>query len=177
VAALAAALAACQGSKQPPVATQGTLADSADQVMFGAKSVLTDRGLLRAELVADTAYFFDNNTRIELRDVHLTFFSATGAKNAVLTSREGTYRPSTGFMEARGNVVVVAEDGRTLRSPQLRFKQAENQIESDSAFTLVEAGGRSVQGIGFRSDPNMNSVRILKQTGGTGGVLNVPQTP
>ena len=62
------------------------LADSADQVMYGARFNLTDKGLQRAQLDADTAYFFDDNTRIELEPVHTTFFTATGAKDAVLTS-------------------------------------------------------------------------------------------
>ena len=40
---------------------------------------------------------------------------------------------------------------------------------------MAEPGGRSVEGIGFRSDPNMNNVRILKQTKGVAGAINVPQ--
>ena len=36
---------ACSPKKQPPVATHSPLADSADQVMYGARFVLTDQGL------------------------------------------------------------------------------------------------------------------------------------
>jgi LPS export ABC transporter protein LptC len=166
---------ACADTATPVRAVKSSLADSADQVMYGAKSVLTDRGLLRGELLADTAFFFDNNTRAELRGVTVTFFGSNGAKNAVLTSREGTYRTGLGQMEARKNVVVVAEDGRRLTTEQLKFNQQLNQVEGDSAFVLTEPGGRRVEGIGFRSDPNMNNVRILKQTRGVGGPVAVPQ--
>src|SRR5687767_15961513 len=85
-----AVLAACQETAQPPTIAGNPLADTADQIMFGARSLITNEGLLRAELLADTAFFFDENTRIEMFDIDLTFYTAQGEKSAVLTSREGT---------------------------------------------------------------------------------------
>jgi hypothetical protein len=91
-------------------AVKSSLADSADQVMFGVKTVLTDRGLLRGELMADTAFFFDNNTRSELRGVQVTFYGSNGAKNAVLTSREGTYRTALNEMEDKQEALQTGAD-------------------------------------------------------------------
>jgi LPS export ABC transporter protein LptC len=165
VAFLAVASTACSSKKQPPVATQSPLADSADQVMYGAKFNLTDGGLARAQLHADTAYFFDDNTRIELENVNTTFFTATGAKDAVLTSRRGTYNSRTSDMVARQNVVVISEDGRRLTTPELSYNQQRNQISSDSAFVMTEPN-RRLEGIGFRSDPNMKNIQILRGASG-----------
>ena len=170
-----AVLAACQETAQPPTIAGNPLADSADQIMFGARSLITNEGLLRAELLADTAFFFDENTRIEMIDINLTFHTAQGEKSAVLTSREGTYNTRANRMEARGNVVVVSEDGRELRTEQLRYDQVRNEISSDSAFVATERGGRRVQGVGFVSDPNMNNVRCLASCSGVGGAVTVPQ--
>jgi LPS export ABC transporter protein LptC len=156
---------ACSSKKQPPVAAHSPLADSADQVMYGARFNLTDKGLQRAQLQADTAYFFDDNTRIELENVHTTFFTATGAKNAVLTSDRGRFNSRTNNMVARRNVVVVSEDGRRLTTPELIYNQAMNEISSDSAFVMTEPN-RRLEGIGFRSDPDMKNIRILKGTSG-----------
>jgi LPS export ABC transporter protein LptC len=170
--ALIALASACRRDSEPPTAVSSPMADSADQVMFGARAILTDKGLMRAELFGDTAYFFDDNTRIEMRTVKTNFFTNAGAQSAVLTSREGTYR-TQGSMEARGDVVVVSTDGRRLTTPQLRFDQVRNEISSDSAFVLTEPG-RRVAGIGFVSDPNMNNVRILKTTSGSTGRVTIP---
>lgn len=156
---------ACTSKKEPPVATHSALADSADQVMFGARFKLTDQGLQRAQLEADTAYFFDDNTRIELQNVHTTFFTVTGAKDAVLTSRYGTTNTRTNNMVARKNVVVVSEDGRRLTTQELIYNQGKNEISSDSAFVMTEPN-RQVAGIGFRSDPNMKNIKILKGASG-----------
>jgi LPS export ABC transporter protein LptC len=167
LAALLLAATACTTKKQPPVATHSTLADSADQIMYGRSFILTNEGLQRAKLVFDTAFFFDDNTRIEFFKVNMTFFTVTGAKNAVLTSERGTYNSRTSSMIARKNVVVVTEDGRRLTTAELLYSQQLNQISSDSAFVLTEPN-RTLAGIGFRSDPDMKNIRILK--GATGVV-------
>jgi LPS export ABC transporter protein LptC len=164
---------ACTDTKSPPPAPTTALADSADQIMFHARSVMTDRGVLRADLLADTAYFFDENTRIEMRTVNTTFFTVTGAKNAVLTSREGTYNTRQNGMEARGNVVVVSEDGRRLTTSQLRYDQQKNEISSDSSFVFTEPG-RRLEGVGFTSDPDMTRMRCLASCRGTAGQVNLP---
>ncbi len=160
----------CQGDgTAPPRVTGSPMADSADQMMFGISTLLTDRGVLNAELESDTAFFFDENTRIELRVVKLTFYTRTGVRNSVLTSREGTYNTRQSQMEARGDVVVVSEDGRRLTTEQLRYDQNRNEISSDSAFVLTEPG-RRLEGVGFTSDPNMNNVRVHRLIEGEGAV-------
>ncbi|MEO7040804.1 MAG: LPS export ABC transporter periplasmic protein LptC [Gemmatimonadaceae bacterium] len=164
----------CKGNtKSPPVSGLSALADSADQVMYGARFNLTTQGVLHAQLLADTAYFFDDNTRVELIHVNSTFFTNTGVKNGVLTSRRGTYHTATGMMTARGNVIVNSTDGRTLKSEELNFDQARNEISSDSAFLLTEPN-RRLQGIGFRSDPNLQNVHVLKTLAGTAGAVTIP---
>lgn len=159
----------CSEGTAPQAISRSPLADSADQLMFGIATLLTDRGVLNARLEADTAFFFDENTRIELRGVHLTFYTRTGERNSVLTSREGTYNMRQSKMEARGNVVVVSEDGRRLTSEQLRYDQTRDQISSDSAFVLTEPD-RRIQGVGFTSDPNMDNVRVHRLLEGSGAV-------
>jgi LPS export ABC transporter protein LptC len=168
-------LGACNNSKtQPPNAAHSPLADSADQVMFTARFNLTDHGLMRAQLQADRAYFFDESTRAELEKVNTTFFSAGGEKEATLTAKRGSYSSRGGGMIARGNVVVISETGRRLTTEELRYDPAANEVASDSAFVLTEPG-RRLEGIGFRADPNMNNVRVLKGARGSAGETSTSQ--
>ncbi len=169
----ALAFGACSTKKQPPVSAHSVLADSADQIMWGARFNLTDRGLQRAELFADTAFFFNDNTRVELENVHTTFYTTAGAKDAVLTSKFGTYTSRNGGMVARKDVLVVSEDGRRLSTQQLVYDQTKNEISSDSAFVMTEPN-RRLEGVGFRSDPNLNNVRVLR---GASGFANQLKTP
>ena len=171
--AAAAVLAGCSDTT-PPVAAAGTLADSADQVLSVVRVALHNEGLQRGRLTADTAFVFDEGTRFEMVNVHVTFFNDIGAPNGTLTSREGTYNTRAGSMEARGNVVVTNPLGRRLESPQLRYDQALDEISSDSAFVATEPDGRRIEGVGFTSDPDLNNIRIRKTTGAIGGAFVIP---
>lgn len=173
---LTCVVAACQQSSSPPAAKATVVPDSADQVLFGVKFFLTDGGIRRAELVADTAYMYEDNTRTDLRVVHTTFFKTGGEKDAVLTSKTGTYNVRLGNMEARGNVVVVSTDGRKLTTPHLRYDPAKNEISSDSTFKLIESGGRTTEGVGFLADPDLNNVRVLKSAKSRGNQLTIPKS-
>jgi len=168
-----AAFAGCRRNQSAAVARVATTADSADQVMYKMNIILTDRGVQRAELTADTGYFFDENTRAELRVVSTTFFDKSGARSGVLTSDRGTYNLRANVMEARKNVVIVGVDGKRLTSPMVRFEQFRNQIVSDSPFVLIE-GERRLEGIGFESDPQMLSVKVRKLSRGTGASIVLP---
>ena len=173
IVASTAAASGCDNRQAPPVITSSALVDSADQVMFGARFNLTDKGLARAELLSDTAFFFDDNTRIELRKVEVTFYTTSGARDAYLTSKRGTYNSRIGSMIARGDVVVITEEGRRLTTPYLKYDQQINEISSDSAFVLTEPG-RRLEGKGFRSDPNMQNVQIMKTKSGSTGSVTLP---
>jgi len=162
----AAALAACgrQGSA-PPVATN-SLADSAEQVMLKVRTLLTDGGVQRGELFADSAYIFDNSTRFELRKVRATFNTSTGVKDGTLSAKRGRYNTSQQLLEGFGDAVVTASSGRKLSSPHLRYNIGMNEVSSDSAFTAVQSDGTVVSGVGFRADPQLTRVQILKGTSG-----------
>ena len=170
---LIAGTTACENNTATPVIARPSIADSADQVMYGTQFNLTDKGLSRAEMMADTAYFFDDNTRIELRNLEVTFFTTSGARDAYLTAKRGTYQTRGGIMVARGDVIVITEEGRRLETPELRYDQTMNEIASDSAFVLTEPG-RRLEGVGFRSDPNMQNVQILRTKSGTTGAVTLP---
>jgi LPS export ABC transporter protein LptC len=173
VLAVLGSVAACTKDTTAIVPKVASTADSADQVMFKLRTILTDRGVQRAELLADTGYFFDENTRAELRVVSTTFFNGQGARDGVLTSRRGTYNTRANVMEARGNVLIVGTDGKRLSSPMVRFEQFRNIIVSDSPFVLVE-GERRLEGVGFESDPQMLNVKVRKLKRGTGASIILP---
>lgn len=165
---------ACRETTTQATRAPATTADSADQTMFGVQFFVTDAGLRRAEVKADTAYMFEENTRTELRAVKATFFQTAGDKDSDLTSKQGTYNSRLGSMEARGDVVVNSVAGRKLTTPHLRFDPTRNEISSDSTFELRERNGRILRGVGFISDPDLNAVRVLKGFQSSGNKVTLP---
>lgn len=171
VIAACALVAGCQRKgSAPPVQRHASLADSAEQVMVGVRALLTDRGVQRGELFADSAYVFDENTRFELRKVRATFNTASGARDGTMSADRGRYNIRQQMLQGFGNVVITTNAGKRLTSPQLTYNQAINQVSSDTSFTMVEPG-RTLSGIGFRADPQLTHVTILKGGNARGSLL------
>lgn len=176
---VAALLGACSDVGRPAgsATTEGTLLDSADQVAFGFRTAITDRGILRAEVFADTALFLEQGTRVSLRRVNADFYGATGAKEATMVGHLANYDTRNQMLEGWGDVVITSVDGRVLRTPQIRYNRSLNQITSDSAFVLTEPGQREVRGVGFRTDPNLTFINVQRLDRGRGGAVELPGSP
>jgi len=160
------------GEGVKPTATT-TVADSADQVLIGMKHYVTTNSILRALVLADTAYFFNAQQTAELRVVHVTFFDAQGAKTSTLTANQGTFHWRTGDMEGRGNVIVIrSSDGGTLHTEAMHYSQTKNQVTSDLPFTF-DSPNQHLKGVGFTADPDFKNVTATRVTG-TGGQFVLP---
>ena len=169
-------LGACRKAAPLPIASSTkSLADSADQVIWGSTTIITDRGLQRASIASDTAFMFDDNTRIEMRVVRGIFFSSSGAKDAILLSRQGLYNTRLSILEARGDVELKSIDGRTLNTPFLRYDQRISQISSESSFVVRDADGKETRGIGFKSDPDMQNISVTRHISTKAGKVQLPE--
>jgi len=166
--------AACRNTQSPPLAEESVLPDSAEQMLHNISFLLTDQGVRRAEVFADTMLTYNDNTRYELRVVRTVFYTLAGEQNAVLTSDQGVYLMRVGSMEAQGHVIVVATDGRTLDTPELRYDPSRNEISSDSAFTLTDKE-QVTKGVGFVSNPEMTNIRILRAAQVSGTQVDIPK--
>ncbi len=142
-------------------ATASAIPDSANSVAYGLRMILTDQSVAKGLLLSDTAFTYDDGSRLELRRIHVTFYSSQGLKDGVMTSRSGVYNARLSRLEARGDVVVNRDDGKRLASAQLVYDQQRNQIFTDSAFVLTEPT-RVFTGVGFESDPSMTNFRCLR---------------
>jgi LPS export ABC transporter protein LptC len=169
-----AALGACRSETTPPAVVQGkSQVDSADQFMIGMTTVLNDRGVKRADIAADSAYLFDNSSRIEMLGVNGSFYTTTGVKEGIMTAQRAQYDTRVDSMQAWGDVTIISTEGRTLKTPFLRYNKALNEMSSDSIFTISDAD-RTVTGIGFVSDPGLNNLQIKRGISGTAGRVNIP---
>jgi LPS export ABC transporter protein LptC len=147
--------------------------DSADQVLEGFSHYVTNEGVLRSRVEADTAFFYEQTQITELRKVKVVFFDVKGAESSTLTARRGTYRWQDGSMDATGDVLVVAPDGRRLATSVLRYENATNLIVTDKPFTF-DRGEEHLEGNSFRSDPDFRNVVTDRPRGVTGDGMLLP---
>jgi LPS export ABC transporter protein LptC len=171
---MVAALGACRDEATPPAVLQGaTPLDSAEQFMVGMTTTVHERGVKRADIAADSAFLYDNSARIEMNGVNAEFFTSTGVRDAIMTSKRASYDVRVDSLQAWGDVVIVSTDGRTLKTPFLRYNRVLNEISTDSVFTITEPD-RVISGIGFISDPGLNTLRIKQNVSGSAGRVNIP---
>ncbi len=166
------ALLACTESGVRPTATVQA-PDTADQVLEQLSHYVTDDGVRRSHVEADTAYFYEPSQIAELRKLTVTFYDATGAQTSTLTAEQGTYRWQTGSMEARGNVVTVTPDGKTLRTSVLRYDRATDKLSTDQAFTF-DNGADHLAGNSFTSDPDFQNIVVASPHGVAGEGILLP---
>ncbi|HEU0052594.1 MAG TPA: LPS export ABC transporter periplasmic protein LptC [Longimicrobium sp.] len=156
--ALAAALAsAC--ARGPSAPTTGQIEADASQVTYAMNMKLSEEGVLKADLNADTAITRVGETRTELKGVKLTFFNP-GRPPGKLTSTGGEYDQASGAMIARGHVVLIVpgEKGmRTIRSEELHWDQKGDRVWSTVA-TSIEEGGKILYTQGFNSNSAFTNV-------------------
>lgn len=172
VLAVAVILLACREEGIRPTATVQA-ADTADQVLVGVAHYITEAGVRRSLVEADTAYMYESGQTAELRNLTVTFYDAAGTVTSTITAREGTYIWQSGDMTARKDVVGSSPDGGRLRTSVLRYDPRARQITSDQFFTFDRAGDH-LEGAGFTSDTEFRNVVVTRPRGTEGGTRLLP---
>lgn len=160
-------LAACEDDAVRPTLTV-TAADSADQILYTMEHLITNDGVRRTRVQADTAYLYEATQLARLKVVTTTFYDAAGNESSTIKADSGTYQMRDGGMQAWGNVLATTPDGRRLRSATLKYDARMHQISSDKPFTYDRAD-QHLEGNGFTSDPDFRNVVTRQPRGGQAG--------
>lgn len=168
VAAAGALLAACDSQRiADEAARRAAAADSAEQVMYRASTVITTNGARRGTISGDTVATYDALTRFRFRPMQIQFVSSLGRPLARLTAPSGEYSLEKNLVQTSGAVTIVSDTtGRRIQTSAVRYDAATNQLVSDSAFTAT-AGSRKLSGTGFTTDPGLFSVKCVNQCSGS----------
>ena len=156
-------MAACSKSGVTPQQS-ATRADSADQVMSKMMTQLTEKGVLKSYVEADTAYLYQGQQLYDFRGLRIRFLDNQGIQESVLTAERGLYYGLTGKLDARGKVEVVTTEGRKLRTEHLVYDKTTQTVESDTAFTY-ESGSEVGSGKSFKSDTKFRNLTIVQPRG------------
>jgi LPS export ABC transporter protein LptC len=157
LAAISALTAACGPAPTNP--GTGEIEADASQVTYDMHMRVTEAGVLKADLNADTAITPVGETKTQLRVVRLTFFNP-GKPPGKLTSKSGEYEQNTGVMIARGNVVLIVPGDkgmRTIKSEELHWDQKGDRVWSTVRTSITEEGQTLVTQ-GFTSNSNFTNV-------------------
>lgn len=156
---VAATLAAGCGREGIRPSSAKAPADSADQVMVKMDTYLTQDGVRKNYVTADTAFIYQAAQRMDLRNLKITFFDNDGRQSSVLTAKTGLYTMTIGSLDARGNVIVKSTDGRVLTTPHLIYDKSALQLRSDTVF-VYDSNSERLTGNRFTSDLEFRNVIV-----------------
>jgi LPS export ABC transporter protein LptC len=133
---------------------------NSNQVTIGMRLKITEAGIMKADLTADTAITPAGQSNTQLRKVHLLFYEP-GRPPSDLKSKTGEYDQTSGMMTARGNVVLVTKGDRAIRTittQELHWDQRTDRVWSNVETTIVEAG-QTLIATGFNSNSAFTNVQ------------------
>lgn len=161
LALLAFVLAGCKRHGTEPQAASEFPKLPSDYVLLSVKHYLTEDGIRRGTLNADTGYVYVDSAKFDLRKVHLVLYNAEGQQAADLVSRTGQLDQRTNAMTARGNVVLVASGGAAQRieTEELHYDPNTHQIWSTVSSRITQSGN-VVTTQGFKSDDQMRNIQM-----------------
>jgi LPS export ABC transporter protein LptC len=166
------ALAGCQRRVPPPTVESVQVQDGPDQETWDPKLFLSDEGRPRLHLRAEHMAYYDrgDSTYMVLSGltagarVHADIFDADGDSAAVVLADRVVFYDRERRLEARGNVIVTAREGRRVESEQLEWSEFERKVTTDG-FARITQPDRRLQGYGLVADEDITNVRISNLTG------------
>jgi LPS export ABC transporter protein LptC len=156
-------LVACSDPGVRPTAVTA-VADSADQVMFKMSTKITNEGVLRSYVEADTAYMYQRSQMMDLRRFTARLLDEKGNLKSTLTADQGFYTTYSNKLDARGHVVIISTDGDRITTEHLIYDKMVNQVLIDTAFVYDSPKGR-LTGNRLVSDIDFNNVTVDQPKG------------
>lgn len=160
---VAALLASCSAEGVRP-ATESVAADSADQVMFKMSTKITNEGVLRSNVEADTAFVYQRSQTMDLRRFTARLLDEKGNLKSTLTADRGLYVTYSNKLDARGHVVVTTVDGQKITTEHLIYDKMANQITIDTSFVYDSKKGH-LTGNCMKSDIDFTMVDVCQPKG------------
>ncbi len=159
---VSASVACSDPGVRPSAAT--AVADSADQVMFKMSTKITNEGVLRSYVEADTAYIYQRSQIMDLRKFTARLLDEKGNLKSTLTADQGLYVTYSNKLDARGHVVITSTDGDRIQTEHLIYDKMANQVTIDTAFVYDSPKGH-LTGNSLISDIDFNNVTVGQPKG------------
>ena len=151
-----------KGKEGVPSSVSG---DIPDEEVMGFSVTETTSGRKEWILRAKWAGVYNDKGITVARTVAIEFFDETGKKYSDLTSREGILEHGSSDMRAKGDVVVVTDEGTKLETDELVWLNGPGKIVSDG-FVKITRKKDIITGIGFESHPDLKEFEIKKDIKG-----------
>jgi LPS export ABC transporter protein LptC len=135
--------------------------DVPDQEFSDFTTVESDSGIVKWVLSAPVARVYNASKLLVTDDPRIEFYNEDGTLASVLLAKKGEYNQVTHDLTALGDVVVTSSEGYMLETESLVWVEKLEEIHTEDFVRFIK-GEDILTGYGFRSDPNLKNVEIMK---------------
>jgi len=135
--------------------------DVPDQEFSDFTTVESDSGIVKWVLSAPVARVYNASKLLVTDDPRIEFYNEDGTLASVLLAKKGEYNQVTHDLTALGDVIVTSSEGYTLETESLVWVERLEEIHTEDFVRFIK-GEDVLTGYGFRSDPNLENVEIMK---------------
>jgi lipopolysaccharide export system protein LptC len=165
-------LVGCERQVPKPTVLSVQTEDGPDQESWDPIMLISEEGRPRLHLRASYMAYFDqgDSTYMVLSGletgarVHVDIFDSAGDSAAVVLADRVIYFDRKRRLQARGNVIVTAREGRRVESEQLDWSEFERLVTTPG-FARIHMPDRQMQGYGLRADEDLTNLSLNNVTG------------
>lgn len=136
------------------------------QIIEGFTLVESSQGKRSYSLVADSAYLYDDEKRVEVFNPAIDFYDDAGILFSHLKANLGTVYTQSSNLTARSEVVVFTRDSTVLYTDSLSWVNSSKKVMTD-AWVKIHSPEGDVLGRGLISDAQLKKIEILEKITGT----------
>jgi LPS export ABC transporter protein LptC len=152
---------ACDREKPTWVDTEDGAEAVPDQQMWNSTVLATNKGRIEAKVTyGHMSRYSDKKIALFDGGIVVDFYNEAGEHSSHLTAESGELNEDTNDVRATGNVVVRSDSGVTLYTEEIAFDQKLDQINSNVDVMITTADNDTFYGVGFVSDPRLDSWKI-----------------
>lgn len=135
--------------------------DVPDQEFSDFTTVESDSGIVKWVLSAPVARVYNASKLLVTDNPRIEFYNEDGTLASVLLAKKGEYNQVTHDLTALGDVVVTSSEGYMLETESLVWVEKLEEIHTEDFVRFIK-GEDILTGYGFRSDPDLKNVEIMK---------------
>jgi len=138
-----------------------------ERTFYDYQLIETTDGVKEWVLDSDIMNKYKGRQDVDLERVEMDFYQ-DGEYYSTLVADSGTADTRTHDVHVWGDVVITTDDGRRLRTTDLRYTRKDGLIRNE-VYNVFDRGEDVVTGIGLEATPDLNYLVIKNQVAGVVG--------
>ncbi len=140
--------------------------DVHDQLSSNVEITLTKKGNVTAKIKSQILKKDNQSLQLELYDnVNVNLFDKNFNQKSLIKSESAIVNEKENKIKAYGNVEVVSNDGKVLKTDSLSWDNNSDKIYTDANLEFITSDTDTLYGTGFESNIDLTEWSILKPKG------------